>query len=209
MNISYFRSSNKSELLDEANLINCTKANSLKIDKQMVEYSDLNKSLENRDEFRQMMHSLDKDDILVITDITQLSIRIGELVKILDCLFSKEVKILVCKYNLFVESNTPSFEIFRLLNQIREENNKLSFNKFGRPKGRISKSKFDDKKDEIIKFLKEKRSVSEIARILAVSRTSLKDYINARQLKEIALQNINKEIVYEKLPKNKCIKEYK
>ena len=150
MNISYFRSSNKSELLDEANLINCTKANSLKIDKQMVEYSDLNKSLENRDEFRQMMHSLDKGDILVITDITQLSIRIGELVKILDCLFSKEVKILVCKYNLFVESNTPSFEIFRLLNQIREENNKLSFNKFGRPKGRISKSKFDDKKDAII-----------------------------------------------------------
>ena len=39
--------------------------------------------------------------------------------------------------------------------------------------------------EQIIDLLKKRRSVSEIARVLDVSRSSLKDYIESRELKEV------------------------
>jgi Mn-dependent DtxR family transcriptional regulator len=39
--------------------------------------------------------------------------------------------------------------------------------------------------EQIIELLKKRRSVSEIARVLGVSRSSLKDYIESRELKEV------------------------
>ena len=55
----------------------------------------------------------------------------------------------------------------------------------GRPRGSKSSSKFDIYLEKIIQLLKDKKSVSEIARILDVSRSSLKDYIESRELKEV------------------------
>jgi len=57
----------------------------------------------------------------------------------------------------------------------------------GRPKGRMSKSKFDIYRAEIIEQLSLGSSVSKISRSLSVSRTSLKDYINSRGLKELVV----------------------
>jgi hypothetical protein len=56
----------------------------------------------------------------------------------------------------------------------------------GRPKGRMSKSKFDINRKEIVEYLIQKESVSAISKTLGVSRTSLKDYINSRGLKDLA-----------------------
>ena len=55
----------------------------------------------------------------------------------------------------------------------------------GRPKGSKSSSKFDVYIEDIMNYLQEKKSVSEIARILNVSRSSLKDYIESRELREL------------------------
>jgi response regulator of citrate/malate metabolism len=60
----------------------------------------------------------------------------------------------------------------------------------GRPKGSKSSSKFDVYINEIISFIKEKKSVSEMARTLGVSRSSLKDYIESRELKQVALGSL-------------------
>jgi len=49
----------------------------------------------------------------------------------------------------------------------------------------MSKSKFDSQRTEIIKLLEDGHAVSKIARELEVSRTSLKDYINSRGLKDL------------------------
>jgi hypothetical protein len=56
----------------------------------------------------------------------------------------------------------------------------------GRPKGRMSKSKFDIYRPKVIAMLEDGASVSEISKALHVSRSSLKDYINSRGLKELA-----------------------
>jgi hypothetical protein len=39
--------------------------------------------------------------------------------------------------------------------------------------------------EQIIDLLKNRKSVSEIARVIGVSRSSLKDYIESRELKEV------------------------
>ncbi len=55
----------------------------------------------------------------------------------------------------------------------------------GRPKGRRSASKFDIFLSQILSMLKDGKSVSAIARELKVSRSSLKDYIDSRGLKQM------------------------
>ncbi|WP_238593522.1 helix-turn-helix domain-containing protein [Sulfurospirillum diekertiae] len=49
----------------------------------------------------------------------------------------------------------------------------------------MSKSKFDVHRPYVIELLEKSTSISEIAKILKVSRTSLKDYVNSRGLKEL------------------------
>jgi hypothetical protein len=56
----------------------------------------------------------------------------------------------------------------------------------GRPKGSRSSSKFDPYLDQIIGFIRNNVSVSAMAREMNVSRSSLKDYIESRELKEVA-----------------------
>ena len=76
--------------------------------------------------------------------------------------------------------------MLELLCKQRELNKQLEKEKAqGRPKGRMSKSKFDIYRPRVIELLEAKTSVSEIAKILGVSRTSLKDYINSRGLKDL------------------------
>jgi DNA-binding CsgD family transcriptional regulator len=75
-------------------------------------------------------------------------------------------------------------DIFPLLNALRKEE-KEKTNQIGRPKGSKSSSKFDIYQREIISHLSEGMSVSAIARELDVSRSSLKDYIESRGIKEL------------------------
>lgn len=63
----------------------------------------------------------------------------------------------------------------------------------------MSKSKFDIYRPRVIELLEAKTSVSEIAKILGVSRTSLKDYINSRGLKDL----VKAKMSLLKSPKNK------
>ena len=44
--------------------------------------------------------------------------------------------------------------------------------------------------NEIISYIKEKKSVSEMSRLLNVSRSSLKDYIESRELKQVAFGSL-------------------
>ena len=54
----------------------------------------------------------------------------------------------------------------------------------GRPKGSLSKSKLDNKKDYICELLAKKVSTASIAKILEVNRKTLDHFIKTRKLKE-------------------------
>ena len=75
-------------------------------------------------------------------------------------------------------------EIFPLLAMLREEAQERN-KTIGRPKGSKSHSKFDIYHSQIVKSLSEGMSVSALARDLEVSRSSLKDYIESRNIKDL------------------------
>ena len=176
-------------------------ANSFRIEDVEIEVSPLTKHLDERVEFREFLHSLHEGDRLFIYDLWALSWRIGELIQILNCIFNQKIELIVTKYGLKITKDTPSHITIALLNQQREAN-KSSKPHTGRPKGSISKSKYDKYRETIIQMIKEGKSVTEIAKKLNVSRSSIRDYIVSRELKEIALGSSKVNIL--DLPKTEC-----
>jgi len=75
--------------------------------------------------------------------------------------------------------------VLGLIDQLRQLVQKEDKKVIGRPKGSKSVSKFDLQLEMIVSLLKEGRSVSEIARQMNVSRSSLKDYVESRELKAL------------------------
>ena len=164
----------------------------LKIDTIEIENSNPLLELEERKEFKGFLRSLETGDHLLIFDITTFSESVEELVKVFECLLKRSISVHLAECNTLIETNTKPLILLELLCKQRELNKQLEKEKAqGRPKGRMSKSKFDIYRPRVIELLEAKTSVSEIAKILGVSRTSLKDYINSRGLKDLVKAKIS------------------
>ncbi len=147
-------------------------------------------SLEEREVLLNLLKSLKKHDTLLVYDTSAFSKKVGELAKVFDCILKHDINVHICKRNLIINNTTSAAFLMSMLSSQREININKEVASIGRPKGSFSKSKFDKYKGEIVKMLEKNLSVSEIAKRLEVSRSSLKDYINSRSLKEIVgLQN--------------------
>jgi DNA invertase Pin-like site-specific DNA recombinase len=143
--------------------------------------------LEERKSLKGFLRSLKPNDTVFIYDLWSLTSKIDELVKIFECLLRRNITLHICNKHFIVSNQTPLFDVLSLLAKQRELN--LHPNKtvcIGRPKGRMSRSKFDDNRAEIINMLESGISVNHIAKEFDFSRSSLKDYINSRGLKELA-----------------------
>lgn len=156
----------------------------LKIDKEVVEYATKNLSIEERGEFESFLQSMQMGDSVIISTLSILSDRASELIKVINCMLSRGIDVWIANSNILLNRDTNMVEIFPLLNELSELEKKKSTS-IGRPKGSRSNSKFDIYKTEIITLLNDGLSVSAIARELSVSRSSLKDYIESRGLKEL------------------------
>lgn len=158
----------------------------LVIEREHIEITPMTAELEDRKELIDFLHAMGEGDRLLVHDLWVLSPRAGELVKVFTCLFKREVQIHLCAKRLVVDKMTPSFVLLGLLNELRQKNIKEQKRLMGRPKGSVSSSKFDALKEEIVVMLRGKKSISEIARHLGVSRSSLSDYIRSRELGQAA-----------------------
>ena len=157
----------------------------LEIDKEVVEYSGRNRPIEERKQFEEFIHSMGEGDDLIVDEVWTLSSRVEELVKIIGCTISRKINLFIADKGLLIAKETPIGQVIPLINELRESGEKRNGG-VGRPKGSKSHSKFDIMQPDILKGLKEGRSVSSIARELGVSRSSLKDYIESRDLKTLA-----------------------
>ncbi len=160
--------------------------NNLNIDSTEIDSFDINEDLSSRNELKGFLRSLDIGDNILIYSLSTFSYNVEELVKILNCLFERSISAHVTSLDLKITRDTPIGMIFGLLLKEQEKNylsHKTSTH--GRPKGRMSKSKFDIHRLKIIELLEKKHSVNEISKILGISRSSLKDYINSRGLKDL------------------------
>jgi len=156
----------------------------ISINKEVVEYASKNLILDEREEFDQFLQSMKEGNIIIVSDLMVLSNRAEELIKVITCVLSHEVDLHIVNSNLLINKHTKMENIFPLLNKLRTEAKDKNM-KIGRPKGSKSTSKFDVYQGEVINMLGEGKTVSAIARELEVSRSSLKDYIESRGIKEL------------------------
>ena len=156
----------------------------LKIDKEVVEYATKNLLIDEREEFEEFLQSMQDGNTVIVSSLFILSDRAEELIKVINCMLSHNVTLWIVDSNMRMNKETQMVDIFPLLNKLRQEE-KEKTNQIGRPKGSKSSSKFDVYRGEIISLLGEGESVSAIARELKVSRSSLKDYIESRGIKEL------------------------
>jgi len=169
----------------QESILEYAQKNSIAIEMTELDNALPSASLEDREVFLDLLKSLKKDDTLLVYDISSFSKKVGELAKVFDCILKHDINVHVCNQNLVINKTTSASFLMSLLSNQREININKDVASIGRPKGSFSKSKFDKYKTEIVKMLEENLSVSEIAKRLGVSRSSLKDFINSRSLKEI------------------------
>ncbi|MGC9351593.1 MAG: recombinase family protein, partial [Sulfurovum sp.] len=168
----------------QRDILSFSLANDIQIDKEVVEYSNRPLKIEERKEFEEFLRSLREGDRIVVSTLSVLSQRAEELIRLVNCSLSKEVTLHVVNPKRVIDKATKILDLFPLLNDLREAEVSKS-TQIGRPKGSRSSSKFDKFKAQIMDRLKEGMSVSAIARELEVSRSSLKDYIESRNLREL------------------------
>ena len=183
---AYLRQLSDSNSLSQQqqNILSYSLAKSLTIDKEVMEYSSSNHTIEERETFESFIHSLKEGDIIITHSLLILSSHTNEIIKIINCMLSHKVDLYITESQTLINRETNITEVFPLLNTLTEEQ-KEKKKQIGRPKGSRSSSKFDAFQSQIITYLKEGMSVSAIARELQVSRSSLKDYIESRELRRL------------------------
>jgi len=153
------------------------------IDREVMEHSNINHSIDDRKKFEEFIHSLNSGDTILIHSLLILSSRIDEIVKVINCMLSHKVDLHISTSGTLINRDSKITDIFPLLNSLNEKQ-KAKKGQLGRPKGSRSTSKFDSMQSQIITLLRDKMTVSAIARELDVSRSSLKDYIESREIRK-------------------------
>jgi len=164
-------------------------SNNLVVDDEFIDYTSQNKILSDRKHVTDYFQSKSKA-ILLVSDVWVLSTNIQDLVQMFRCLLKNEFCVHFIKQSVIITQESSGMLVLGLIDQLRQHLEEDSQKMIGRPKGSKSNSKFDKHITEILSLLKEKKSVSEISRLLGVSRSSLKDYIDSRELKHIAFESL-------------------
>ena len=124
---------------------------------------------------------------LVVADVWVLGNGVEEIAQAFGCLFKNDITVHFAAKSVVMSKGSSASFVLGLLDDARQMLQSRSHKKVGRPRGSKSSSKFDVYLEEIMGYIQEGKSVSEIARTLGVSRSSLKDYIESRELKKLAL----------------------
>jgi len=175
---------------DQLQLINSYAVqHNLIIDDEFIDQTSQNKRLKNRRNVTQYFQER-MGATLLVYDIWVLSTNMEDLIEMLTCLLKNDFKIHFVKQSVTINQQSSILLVFGLVDQLRQRLQNESKRVIGRPKGSKSNSKFDKYINEIIVYIREKKSVSEMARLLGVSRSSLKDFIESRELRHVAFGSL-------------------
>ncbi len=144
-----------------------------------------------------------KEGTLLVADVWVLGNSVEEIAQTFNCLFKNDITVHFVAKSVVMSKRSSAVFVLGLLDDARQMLQKSSQKKVGRPRGSKSSSKFDVYLEKIMAYIQEGRSVSEIARILGVSRSSLKDYIESRELKKLAAE----PLVFKKTSEEDVIKK--
>jgi DNA invertase Pin-like site-specific DNA recombinase len=168
-------------------------ANKLVIDDEFIDHTSQNKRLDERTEVTQYFQS-HEGAILLVYDIWVLTTNMEDLIQVFSCLLKNQFHVHFIKQSVVMNQQSSAMLVLGLMDQLRQRLREESKRMIGRPKGSRSRSKFDKYIYEIIEYIRAGKSVSEMARLLGVSRSSLKDYIESRELKQVAFGSLVHEV---------------
>ena len=153
------------------------------------------KKLEDRD-LSNLLNNLQKGDVLVVSELSRLGRSIIEIMSIFKTLVEKQVETHIIKGGFVIGSenkiqNSVLIFAFGLSAEIEREliskrtkealaQRKAKGIKLGRKKGAKVRSKLDPKRKQIIELLDKGVNITNIAKILGCSRTTLTHYIKTR-----------------------------
>jgi len=189
MTLAYIRPDKNFEAVSQQlQLINSyATANNLVVDDEFIDYTSQNKTIDERVHVTDYFQSQSKfSSTLLVYDVWVLSTNFKDLVQMVTCLLKNKFSVHFIKQSVIIAQDSNVMIVMGLIDQLRQTIEAESSKVIGRPKGSKSNSKFDKHISEILTLIREKKSVSEISRILGVSRSSLKDYIDSRELKLVA-----------------------
>ena len=168
-------------------------SNNVVIDNKFVDQTSQNKRLEERVEVAEYFRS-NSGSTLLVCDTWVLSTNMEDIIQMFSCLMKHRYKIHFIKQSVIMSQESSAMLVLGLMDNLRQTMQVESKRVIGRPKGSKSSSKFDKYINEIMDYIKEQKSVSEMARLLGVSRSSLKDYIESRELKQVVNGTLLPEI---------------
>jgi len=168
-------------------------SNNLLIDDTFIDYTSQNKRVKERNEVSDYFLKYEGSTLL-ISDTWVLSTNMEDIIQMFSCLLKHDFKVHFIKQSVIMTQQSSPMLVLGFMDQLRQTMQNESTKLIGRPKGSKSSSKFDQYINEILAFIKENKSVSEMARLLDVSRSSLKDYIESRELKEITVGTLFQEV---------------
>jgi len=159
------------------------------IDDEFIDQTSQNKRLIERSHVTSYFQER-PNSVLLVYDIWVLSTNMEDLIQMFNCLFKNNYHIHFIKQSVIISSQSSVTLTLGLIDQLRQHMQNETKKVIGRPKGSRSNSKFDKYINQLITYIKEGKSVSEMARLLGVSRSSLKDYIESRELKQVAFGSL-------------------
>ena len=169
-------------------------ANNMTIDEEVIDHISQNKRLVERLHVTKNFQSQEGSTLLV-QDVWVLSSNMEDVAEMFSCLLKNNFHVHFIKQSVLISRASTSMLIFALIDQLRQTLKAQEKKAIGRPKGSKSSSKFDQYISDIIGFIRDKKSVSEMAKRLDVSRSSLKDYIVSRELKQVAFGSLLPEVI--------------
>lgn len=182
----------KDEIKRYCNLNNLTIDNNIEIEISSRKDSRLRR-------IDELLEMLNKDDILIVTELSRLGRNTGEVINLIDLILKKGVELRILKQNLFIKDKDPmqkmmitmlsmfsEFERDMISQRTKESLRNLKENgvKLGKPIGSIQKSIFDKDKDKIVELLNLGLSYSKIVKshLGYGSSSTLHTYVKRRNL---------------------------
>jgi DNA invertase Pin-like site-specific DNA recombinase len=154
---------------------------------------------EQKQDFEQLVASLEEGDLLIVSELSRIGRSLGGIITQINALLSKKIHFIAIKENIRLEDGKQDLQskimiaMFGLFSEVERDlisqrtkdgliKARESGKTLGRPRGSKGVCKLDGMEAEIQDFLKKGVSKASIAKILAVSPTTLRHFIQSREL---------------------------
>ena len=146
----------------------------------------------------ELLKRLEPGDVLLVSELSRLGRSVGQIIQMIDDLITNRIRFVAIKENIEfcgkqdiqTKVMVTMFGLFAeierdLISERTKEGIATARAKgkiIGRPKDSIGKSRLDGKESEIQLLLKKAVGITSIAKIMGVSRTTLRHFIRTRRL---------------------------